>query len=113
MVTARGFAPAAFFVEDPARTPRVEVALEPGGELRVRILGPDGEPVEGQHRFRVDPLGDASLHELARDQWTGYGGRIVSLAPGSYRVSTVLPTGEPVAKEVTIAVGATSEVDLP
>lgn len=113
MVTARGYAPAAFFVEDPARTPRVEVVLEPGGELRVRILDSDGAPVDGQHPFRVDPLGEASLHELAREYWTWRGARRVQLAPGAYRVSTTLPNGEPAAKDVSIAIGTTTEVELP
>ncbi|MFQ5654128.1 MAG: hypothetical protein ACE5GW_05285, partial [Planctomycetota bacterium] len=112
-VSASGHAPAFFEIDDPEAEPTVTVSLVPGGSLRISIDGENERPL-GNHPFRVEPLGDASLHELYREQETSSRGtRHLTLAPGSYRVLTTLPSGEEVESEAAVVAGESVELRLP
>ncbi len=91
---------------------RVVVRLAPSGRVFVRIR--DGSAVQlVDHEFRVEPIPPVELHPWLRRQDTSqYGQGALRLAPGRFRFTTTLPSGVEVEREVEVAEGVTTEIEL-
>ncbi|MEC9475768.1 MAG: carboxypeptidase-like regulatory domain-containing protein [Planctomycetota bacterium] len=93
VVYQRGWTPY-FFSTNPVDHPvPVEALLQPAGEVTVTLVGNDGEVVP-DHPFTIEPLAAPQIPQAWAKRATGPRGSCrVTLAPGEYKISTVLDGG--------------------
>lgn len=112
VVYQRGWTPY-FFSTGPVDHPvPVEALLQPAGEVTVTLVGLDGD-VLANHPFTIEPLAAPQIPAAWSQRATGPRGSCrVTLAPGEYKISTVLDSG-PASSTILIFPQQSTRLRLP